>query len=374
MILLIPGPTPIPNRVQTAMAGPLVYHRGPDFPALLTGIVEDVKRVFPTGHDVYLLSTSGTGAMEAAVVNTLSPGDSVIVARAGNFGLRWDKICEAYGIDVVIVEAEWGKAVDPDCVRAALVANPSARAVLATHSETSTGVLHDIEAIGKIVSGTDALLIVDGVSSVCAHPLPTDDWGVDVAVTASQKGLMVPPGFAIIAFGPKAGKASERSTLPKHYLDLSEYRQSLEEGRGPFTLPVTLLVGARAALDAIGEEGIDSIWERHARQASAARAATDALGLDLFAERPSNVLTSIGLPETIDGLEVMTRLREQHGVVVGGGLAHLRGRILRVSNLGYVVDEDLLAGIEAIETVLSDMGGDIEVGAGVTGARDVLKK
>ena len=227
------------------MAGPVVYHRGPDFPALLTGVVEDLKRLFPTTHEVFVLSTSGTGAMEAAVVNTLSTGDTVIVARAGNFGARWDKICAAYGIQVVTVEAPWGRAIDPDKVAQALKTNPHTRAVLATHSETSTGVLHDIEAIANVVAATDALFIVDGVSSVCAHPLPTDEWGIDVAVTASQKGLMVPPGFAVIALGPKARKASTASTLPKHYLDLALYRQSLDEGRGPFTLPVTLLVGAR---------------------------------------------------------------------------------------------------------------------------------
>ena len=354
------------------MAGPVVYHRGPDFPALLTGVVEDLKRLFPTTHEVFVLSTSGTGAMEAAVVNTLSTGDTVIVARAGNFGARWDKICAAYGIQVVTVEAPWGRAIDPDKVAQALKTNPHTRAVLATHSETSTGVLHDIEAIANVVAATDALFIVDGVSSVCAHPLPTDEWGIDVAVTASQKGLMVPPGFAVIALGPKARKASTASTLPKHYLDLALYRQSLDEGRGPFTLPVTLLVGARAALDMISEEGIENVWSRHARQAAASRAATIALGLDLFAERPSNVLTAIALPEKVDGLDLMRRLREQHGIVVGGGLAHSRGNLIRLSNLGYVEDCDLLAGIEALEAVLQEMGLSVQQGSGRSAAEEVL--
>lgn len=354
------------------MAGPVVYHRGPDFPALLTGVVDDLKHLFPTGHEVFLLSTSGTGAMEAAIVNTLSVGDTVIVARAGNFGARWDKICEAYGIHVIPVEAPWGRTIQPDAVADALKTHPDARAVLTTHSETSTGVLHDIEAIGNVVAATDALFIVDGISSVCAHPLPTDDWGIDVAVTASQKGLMVPPGFAVIAFGPKARKASAGSTLPKHYLDLALYRQSLDEGRGPFTLPVTLLVGARAALDMISEEGIENVWSRHARQAEASRAATTALGLDIFAERPSNVLTAIALPETVDGLDLMRRLREQHGIVVGGGLAHLRGKLIRLSNLGYVEDADILAAVGALEYLLLEMGVDIAQGSGTSAAEDVL--
>jgi aspartate aminotransferase-like enzyme len=354
------------------MAGPIVYHRGPDFPALLTGVVDDLKRLFPTEHEIFVLSTSGTGAMEAAVVNTLSAGDTVIVARAGNFGARWDKICIAYGIEVIPIEAPWGRAIQPDAVADALKAHPNARAVLTTHSETSTGVLHDIEAIGHVVAETDALFIVDGISSVCAHALPTDDWHIDVAVTASQKGLMVPPGFAVIAFGPKAREASANSTLPKHYLDLTLYRESLEEGRGPFTLPVTLLVGARAALDIVSEEGIENIWSRHARQAEASRSATTALGLDLFAERPSNVLTAIALPNTVDGLDLMQRLREQHGIIVGGGLVHLRGKLIRLSNLGYVKDKDLLAGIDAIEQVLTEMDVAIDRGSGTGAAESVL--
>ncbi len=372
MKLFVPGPTPIPERVQAAMAGPIVYHRGPDFPALLTSVVDDLKPVFPTEHEIFLLATSGTGAMEAAVVNTLSEGDTVIVARAGNFGERWDKICEAYGIHVVAVEAPWGAAVDPEAVEDALNANPKARAVLTTHSETSTGVLHDIGTLGKIVAESDALFIVDGVSSVCAHTLPTENWNVDIAVTASQKGLMVPPGFAIITFGSQAREAATTSNLPKHYLDLSLYRQSLEEGRGPFTLPVTLLVGARAALDMIGEEGIENVRTRHARQAGAVRKATTEIGLDLFAEIPSNVLTAIALPESIDGLELTERLRARHGIVVGGGLAHLRGKLIRLSNLGYVEDADLLDALYALEIVLSEMGIAIQSGAGTSAAQEML--
>lgn len=370
--LFIPGPTPIPEAVQAAMAMPMVYHRGPDFPDLLTGIVEDLQGVFPTSHEVFVLATSGTGAMEAAVVNTLRRGDTAIVAHAGNFGTRWLKLCDAYGIEIVSLEEPWGQPVHPNRVAEALKAHPSARAVFATHSETSTGVLHDIEGMGEIVRETETLLIVDAVSSVCAHPLPAENIGVDVVVTASQKGLMVPPGFAVIALGPQARAASEASDLPKHYLDLDLYRESLEEGRGPFTLPVTLLAGARAALDLVKKEGVESVWARHARQAEAVRSATAALGLSVFAARPSNVLTAIALPDAVDGLDLMAQLRNRHGIVVGGGLAHLRGKIIRLSNLGFVEDTDILTAISALELTLSEMRWSLKRGAGTAAAQSVL--
>lgn len=370
--LFIPGPTPIPEAVQAAMAKPMVYHRGPDFPDLLTGIVYDLQGVFPTSHEVFVLATSGTGAMEAAVVNTFRRGDTAIVAHAGNFGTRWLKICNAYGIEIVSLEEPWGQPVHPDRVAKALKAHPSARAVFTTHSETSTGVLHDIEGMGKVVRETETLLIVDAVSSVCAHPLPAENIGVDVVVTASQKGLMVPPGFAVIALGPRARAASKTSDLPKHYLDLDLYRESLEEGRGPFTLPVTLLAGARAALDLVKKEGVESVWARHARQAEATRSATAALGLSLFAARPSNVLTAIALPDAIDGLDLITQLRNRHGIVVGGGLAHLRGKIIRLSNLGFVEDTDILTAISALELTLSEMGWSLKLGVGTAAAQSVL--
>ena len=354
------------------MAGPLVYHRGPDFPALLRDAVEGLKEVFPTSFDVFVLACSGTGVMEAAVANTLSAGDRALVVQAGQFGARWTDLCRAYGVDVVERRFPWGEAVDPQAVAEVLRDDPGIRVVFATHSETSTGVLHDIASIGAMVRETDALLVVDGVSSVAAHPLPLEAWNVDLAVTASQKGLMLPPGMGIAAVGPRVWTARERCLLPKYYWDLEQYRTSLAEGRAPATLPVTLLAGLRVALQMLREEGISQVWARHARHALAVRRAGGALGLSCFARRPSNVLTAIVLPENVDGLELMEEMRRGRGVVVGGGLGDFRGRMVRVSNLGHVDDAGILEAVSALEFGLKETGWIFDVGAGVKAAQRAL--
>ena len=369
--LFAPGPTPVPERVQVAMAEPLVYHRGVDFPDLLRGVVEALKPVFPTTDDVFLLSASGSGAMEAALVNVLSQGDRALVVQAGQFGAKWTGLCRAYGVDIDVIDVPWGKVVDPGQVADRLTAE--IRAVFTTQSETSTGVLHDIEAIAQIVRKTDALMVVDGVSSVGAHPLPMGDWGVDVVVTASQKGLMAPPGVGVIAVGERVWDATERANLPRFYWDLKTYKRAYEEGRGPATLPVTLLAGMRVALEMIHEEGVENVWTRHARQAEAVRQGVCAMGLSVFAERPSNVLTAIQLPEAVDGLALMDRLRTRCGMVVGGGLAHLRGRVIRISNLGFVDDVDVLTALSALELSLRALGWSFTPGAGVGAAEQVLE-
>ena len=371
--LFTPGPTPIPDRVQTAMAGPPVYHRGPDFPPLLGGVVSGLKRVFPSTDELFLLSSSGTGAMEAAVVNTLSSGDRVLVAQAGHFGGRWTEICSAYGIEVEMLDFPWGAAIDPDAVEQVRKKDSGIRAVLTTQSETSTGALHDIEAIGAILRETDALLMVDGVSSVGAHPLCTDEWGVDIAVTASHKGLMTPPGLGMITVGSRASEAMGRSDLSKYYLDLKRYRAALSEGRGPATLPVTLLTGLSAALDMIFEEGLEAVWNRHTRHATAVREAARVLGLSLLAERPSNALTAISLPEGLDGVALVDYLQKRHGIITGGGIGHLKGRLIRISNLGYVDDIDILTAVSALEMGLKDVKWAFRAGSGVGAAEAVLE-
>ena len=370
--LYIPGPTPIPSQVQDAMSGPIVYHRGPDFPDLLTGVIADAKRLFPTQDELFLLASSGTGSMEAAVVNTLSPGETAIVAQAGSFGARWRELCSAFGIRIVSVDAEWGEAIDPDKVDSALQKTPEAKAVLTTQSETSTGTLHDVASIGKVVAEHEALFIVDGISSVCAHPLDTVACGVDVAVTGSQKGLGLPPGLSLITVSEKARIASETARCPRYYLDLSKYREALAEGRGPATLPVTLITGLRAAIDLILEEGIERVWSRHAKHASAVREAVWAIGLECFSKQPGNALTAISLPESIDGVELMRRLRESYGIIIGGGLAHLRGRVIRISNLGFVEDDDIRFVVKALEETLSWMGLRFERGSANNAVESVL--
>ena len=370
--LFTPGPTPIPDCVQAAMASPLVYHRGADFPDLLEGLVRDLKLVFPTTDEVFILSCSGSGAMEAGIANCLSKGDRVLVVSAGQFGQKWVDLCKAYGLRTEVLEFPWGESADPLRLKEVLKKTPDIRAVLATQSETSTGVLHDIEAMGEMVGETDALFMVDGVSSVVAHALPTAEWGVDIAVTASQKGLMVPPGLAVITMSARARDAASSADLPRAYLDLNKYRASLFEGRGPATLPVTLMKGLRASLDMMVEQAMESIWRGHAIQAESVRRAANALGLSCFAKSPSNGLTSIALPEEIDGLILMETLRTNYGVVVGGGLGPFRGRMIRISNLGYVDDLDVLTAISALEMGLRHLGWAFDPGAGVAAAEAVL--
>ena len=370
--LFIPGPTPIPDQVQKAMSDPIVYHRGPEFPDLLTSVVNDAKKLFPTNDELFLLSSSGTGAMEAAIVNTLSFGDRVVVAQAGSFGARWKDICAAYSVDVISVDAEWGQSIDPAQVERTLKNEPAIKAVLTTQSETSTGALHDIESLGKAASEHDALFIVDGVSSVCAHSLDTSAFSVDVAMTGSQKGLGLPPGLAVLTFSDNAREASRGASCPKHYLDLTKYRDALAEGRGPSTLPVTLISGMRAALDMVLEEGIEEIWARHAKHARAVREAVWAIGLECFASSPGNVLTAVSLPASINGLELIAKLRQSYGIVIGGGLAHLRGRIIRISNLGFVTDTDIRFVVKALEETLAWMGLRFDRGSAIGAAEKVL--
>ena len=372
--LFTPGPTPIPERVQAAMSGTPVYHRGPDFPALLRDVVEGLQEVFPTAVDVFVLACSGTGVMEAAVANTLSAGDRALVLNAGHFGRRWTDICRAYGVEVVERGFPWGEAVDPQVVADALRDDPDIRVVFGTHCETSTGVLHDVASIGASVRERDALFVVDGISSVAAHPLPLEAWNVDLAVTASQKGLMLPPGMGFAAVGPRVWQARERCRLPKFYWDLQQYRTSLEEGRAPATLPVTLLAGLQVALQMLREEGIPRVWERHARHARAVRRSAEALGLSCFARRPSNVLTAVVLPERVDGLALLECLRREFNVIVGGGLGEYRGRMVRVSNLGHVDDAGILEVVAALEFGLRKAGWGFDPGIGVEAAQHALNE
>ncbi len=355
------------------MSGTPVYHRGPDFPALLRDAVEGLREVFPTSFDMLVLACSGTGAMEAAVANTLCAGDRALVVQAGQFGARWADLCRAYGVEVVERAFPWGAAVDPQVVADALRVDPGIRVVFAAHCETSTGVLHDVASIGEAVEGTDALLVVDGVSSVGAHPLPLEAWNVDLAVTASQKGLMLPPGMGMVAVGPRVWKSREGRRLPKYYWDLEKYRTSLAEGRAPATLPVTLLAGLRAALQMLREEGLPRVWARHARHARAVQRSAEALGLSCFARRASNALTSIVLPERVDGLALMEWMRREFNVIVGGGLGKYRGRMVRVSNLGHVDDADILEVVSTLEFGLREAGWDFEPGIGVEAAQRALK-
>lgn len=369
--LFTPGPTTVPDRVLLKMAEPIIHHRSEEFGRMFATVNEGLKILFQTENEVLTLTSSGTGAMEAAVVNLLSKGDRALVVRGGKFGERWGELCETYGVHVTAIDVPWGEAVAPEMISEHLKADPAIKAVFATQSETSTGALNDIEAIGRVVRETDALLIVDAITGIGAHRMLPDTWGVDAVVTGSQKGLMLPPGLAFIALSERAWKAVERSDLPKYYLDLTKAKKSLSKDQNPYTPAVSLLVGLKAALDMILEEGIENIWARHAKNAEATRAAVRAMGLGIFAKNPSNVLTIVQLPEQIDGKQLVKAL-DGYGFTVAGGQAQLSGKVIRISHLGYVDDFDTLSVIAGLERALRDLGWNVEPGAGLSAAQGVL--
>ena len=295
-LLFTPGPTPIPPEALLAMAQPIDYHRSSATAALIKDVLEKLKHVFQTENDVLFLTSSGTGAMEGAVVNLLSRGDKAIVIRSGKFGERWSEICTAYGVEVIPIDVTWGNSVEPDRVESLLTEYHDVKAVFATLCETSTGALHDIEALGRLTQTHPTLLVVDAVSALAADDLQMDNWGVDVVVSCSQKGLMTPPGLAFVALNQRAWDASERSDLPKYYLDYRKAYESGLEGSVPYTPAVTLLTALQQALNRICAEGIHNTIARHKLLALATRSAIKALGLPLFAISPANTLTSIRLP------------------------------------------------------------------------------
>lgn len=371
--LFTPGPTPVPETTQLDMARPLVHHRGPEFKAILAEVQDGLKYLFQTRDDVLILTSSGTGAMEATVVNLLSPGDPVLTVQGGKFGERWTEICQAYGLNTQVMEVEWGKAVDPEELGQRLRENSAIKAVFITHNETSTGVMNDLEAIaGEVHRNSDALLVIDGISSVGALELRTDRWGLDVVLTSSQKGLMIPPGLALVSISQRAWKATEGAKLPKYYFSFAAARKALERWETPFTPAITLVIGLHSALQLIEEEGIEQVWARHRRLAQATRAGIKALGLELFAQSPSDALTAVKVPPGVDGLALVERLRTRYGIAVAGGQDQLRGKIFRIAHLGYYDDFDVITAISALEMALQDLGWEFEPGTGVQAAQAKL--
>jgi aspartate aminotransferase-like enzyme len=331
---------------------------------------EGLKWLFQTRQIVLQLAGSGTLAMEAAVSNFLRQGEKALVIRGGKFGERWAKIIQAYGIETVTVDVEWGKGVDPAAVAAALDKDPAIRAVYATASETSTGVRHDIEGIAKVVRGrADVLLCVDAITAIGVFDVPMDAWGLDVVCLGSQKALMLPPGLAMIAASEKAWKANERCDLPRFYADLARERRSQEKGETAFTPAVSLIVGLQESLRMLKEETLEGVWSRHARLARATRAAAGGLGLELFASSPTNAVTAIRVPNGIDGSAVVRQLRARYGITIAGGQEHLKGKIVRIAHIGYFSEFDIITAISGLEMTLSDLGYRIRPGSGVAAAQ-----
>jgi aspartate aminotransferase-like enzyme len=369
--LLTPGPTPIPPEVALKEAMPILHHRTSEFGLIYKDVAEGLKYVFQTKNEVYTIASSGTGAMEMAVVNLLSTGDEVIVAGCGNFGERWTKITERYGIKIIDASVEWGKVVKPETIEKTLKENPNVKAVYTTFTETSTGVVNDIKKIGEIVAKTNAVLVVDAISGLVGQEFKTDEWKVDAAVSGSQKGFMLAPGLAFITLSNKAWKLVENSKLPKFYFDIKKYKKSYTTNETPFTPPVTLIVALQESIRLIKEKGIENLWNDYKLLAKAARAGMKALGLELFGEVPCEVVTSACVPEDIGGKIVKT-LRERYGVSIAGGQGSLKGKIIRFAHMGYIGKADLLVGFACLEMVLTELGIKVEKGKAVAAVEDAL--
>jgi aspartate aminotransferase-like enzyme len=370
--LLTPGPTPVPEETLLEMARPVFYHRSAEFRRLLAEVQEDLRYVFQTRQPVLPLTSSGTGGLEAAVVNCVPPGGKAICLIAGRFGERWRNLCKAFGIEVVSVTVPLGQAVQPEQLARALADHPDAAAVCSTLSETATGVGHDIAAFGKLVAGTPALLLVDAISGLGVMECRTDDWQIDISVTGSQKALMMPPGLAFVSVSDKAWKQIEKNPAPStFYFDLKKARSSLTTLDTPYTPAHTLIRALRVSLKRIRAEGIENIWATQSRNAAAARAGFQALGLEPFAARPAAGLTVVKMPAHIDSTVLLDKLEKQYGLKLANGQEPLKGKIIRLAHMGYIDQFDVLAAISGVELVLQEMGHPVQPGSGVAAAQKV---
>lgn len=377
-MLMIPGPTPVPEAALLAMAKHPMGHRSKEFDAIFAECTENLKWLHQTKSDVLSLTVSGTGAMEAGIINFLSAGDRVLVGTNGKFGERWAEVAEAYGLNVEIIKAEWGLPLDPENFREKLEADTEKqiKAVIITHSETSTGVLNDLETINRHVKAHgEALIMVDAVTSLGAANLPMDAWGIDVIASGSQKAYMIPPGLGFVAVGPKAWEAYKTAKLPRYYLDLGKYRKDAAKNTTPFTPPVNMFFGLQVTLQMMTTEGLENVFARHKRLMTTTRAAVQALGLPLLAADgcASPAITSVMPPAAVDAQKVRTLMKKRFDIVLADGQDHLKGKIFRIGHLGFVCDRDILAAISSLEVVLREMGYEgFTPGAGVAAAAKLL--
>jgi aspartate aminotransferase-like enzyme len=373
--LLAPGPTPVPAEALLAMAMPIMHHRAPDFLPVLDSAKKGLQWLYQTKNDVLILCSTGTGGMVGSVNNFLNPGDDVLVVNGGKFGERWTKICQSYGMKVEEIVVEWGYAVKPEQVEASLKKNSKIKAVFIQANETSTGVYHDIKAVASIVKKTDALFVVDAISALVAHDLKTDEWGIDVMVGGSQKGVMLPPGLSFVSVSDKAWKMADVAKTPKFYFNFKKERENLAKNQTLFTSPVTLIIGLNTCIKMLQDEGFENVLARHKRLAKATRAGATALGLKLFPkENPSNALTAIEAPAGVDGQAIYKDLRVKYGITGAGGQDKLKGKIFRIAHLGYADTFDVITAIAGIEMVLKGLGHPVKLGTGVGAAQEILMK
>src|SRR4051794_13398909 len=374
--LMTAGPTPIPPAVSNAMAEPMLYHRAPAFIEVYARCLDRLKSVFQTENDVLVFAASGSGAMESAVANLTRPGEPALVASCGKFGERWAELCQAFGAELVHHDAGWGNRVEPDDLQRLLADNEGVEVVFTTLSETSTGVVNDIQALTEVAHSAGALIAVDAVSGLGAVPIPQDKWGVDVVAAGSQKALMCPPGLAFAGVNDAALARAEESPGRRSYFDwgLTAKGQRKDPPDSPFTPAVTLFMGLDVALAMIADEGLDAVFERHRVLGRGARAAAKALELDVFGpeDENANVVTAIRLPEGIDGAKVPKPMRDRFGVTIAGGQGKLKGQIARIAHCGYFGAFDVLTTFSAFEMALRELGHDVELGAGVGAAQAVF--
>ncbi len=354
-ILLTPGPIPVPETVRQALAEPIIHHRTPQYRRIFQGVSERIKKVFMTQNPVYTITGSGTSAMEAAIVNFHSTGDEILVVDGGKFGERWTDIGKAFGLKPVVIKNKYGEAVNPKEIEEALKKNPNIKSVCVELCETSTAVLQPIKAIGDIVSKTDALLIVDAISGLGADRMETDNWHIDLAVSGSQKAMMLPPGLGFLSVSPKAKKRSETANLPRFYLSLQLFEKALKDWDTPFTPAIGLVIGLEKALDQIEKEGLDNVFKRAAELGEFTRQQLKNLGLEIFSKAPSSTCTAAVVPAGIDGEKLVTIMRDEKGVTMAGGQGEIKGKVVRIAHMGSITKQDLIEGIKILDETLQEL-------------------
>lgn len=370
--LMTPGPTPVPEDIRLEMAKPIIHHRTKEYQAIFKEATEGLKKIFKTSNDIYTFTSSGTGAMEASIVNVLSPGDKIIVVRGGKFGERFGEIAKAYGVEVIPIDVEWGTGPKPEVIKDALKKNPGVKGVYTTLCETSTATVFDIKTIGAIVKETEALFVVDTISGLGADDFENDSWGVDIAVCGSQKGLMIPPGLAFCSVSEKAWKAAEISKLPKFYFNFKKYKKAWLDADTPFTSAITLVIGLKKAVERINKQGINNVIAEHKAQANAFREACKAMGLQIFSKSPSCAVTGVCAPEGIDADNIIKLLKAEFGVTFAGGQEHLKGKIFRCAHMGGIDKEHTVESIRALEQALAKLGHKFKTGSGIAAAQKIL--
>ena len=370
--LMTPGPTMVPERVLLAMARPIMHHRTPAFEKVLEEVRAGCKQLFGTAQEVLIFSSTGTGAMEASVINLLSPGDRAVSIRGGKFGERWAEICKAYGIESINIDVEWGQAVAPGVVDSVLSKEKNVKAVFTQATETSTGAAHPIRELIEVAHKHDAAIVVDGITGVGVFPLPMDEWGIDALVTGSQKALMLPPGLGLLALSDRAWKMAETSKCPKYYFNARKELSKIKENTSAYTSPVSMIIGLQESLRMMIEETFPKVYARHDLLARATRAAVKALGLELYAPKaPSNAVTAVK-SGAMPGGKIVSTMRDVRGVAIAGGQDQAKGKIFRISHMGYVDAWNIMMTIAAVEQTIKEFGHSFDMGAGMKAALQVL--